>query len=443
MGTTDDMVSDAELMLNYAAANKIALPAGCATELIASKGKSAELAVPGKSRDDFYAAFDAAATVLNVSVASIRASTGRCDRLRPLLDDALQLLEFAAANAKQIEDDIRDPLLAAADALSKGTPTLADEQAFMKAYQALTVKTAPVTADTLDASKTKLPDLTDFFSRERFADAFRGLTIGRFVNAWVFLFFLIITCVSLSYYSLGSTGLARYHELHAFLSKTEAELPLKRDLVALRESAVKKEEAKVKREDEALAAANRNFVEAQRVVTADEASVREARAEHDAIPDRLWTWSQQPCESRGKLVTAYPFYWTLCSAIDKVPDGVAAPNALAKLEAARTVAARLSEIYLPLLLGWLGAYAFILRKMTKEISENSFAKSSFLRHIVRLGLGALAGFVSTWLLTPEVVGGEALKRISAWGLAFIAGYGIELIFAFMDRIINAFTTKTN
>lgn len=442
MGTTDDMVSDAELMLNYAAANKIALPAGCATELIASKGKSAELAVPGKSRDDFYAAFDAAATVLNVSVASIRASTGRCERLRPLLDDALQLLEFAAANAKQIEDDIRDPLLAAADALSKGTPTLADEQAFMKAYQALTVKTAPVTADTLDASKTKLPDLADFFSRERFADAFRGLTLGRFVNALVFLFVLIITCVSLSYYSLGSTGLARYHELHALLNKTEAELPLKRDLVALRESAVKKEEAKAKREDEALAAAKRNFVEAQRVVTADEASVREARVEHDAIPDRLWTWSQQPCESKGKLVTAYAFYWTLCSAVDKVPDGTA-PSVLAKLAAARTVAARLSEIYLPLLLGWLGAYAFILRKMTKEISENSFAKGSALRHIVRLGLGALAGFASTWLLTPEVVGGEALKRIPAWALAFIAGYGIELIFAFMDRIINAFTTKTN
>jgi hypothetical protein len=94
-----------------------------------------------------------------------------------------------------------------------------------------------------------------------------------------------------------------------------------------------------------------------------------------------------------------------------------------------------------LLLGWLGAHAFILRQMVKEIGDQSFTKSSSLRHIVRVGLGALAGFASVSLLTPQAFSGDALKNIPAWGLAFIAGYGIELVFSFMDRIIGAFTAK--
>jgi hypothetical protein len=36
-----------------------------------------------------------------------------------------------------------------------------------------------------------------------------------------------------------------------------------------------------------------------------------------------------------------------------------------------------------------------------------------------------------------------LKNIPAWALAFIAGYGIELVFSFLDRIIGAFSTKTS
>lgn len=438
MAMINDLASDAELIVNYSLTNKVPLPPGCVAILLAAKGQIAALAVPGKTRDDFYGALDTAAATLAVSVASIRASGSRRDRLRALVADAQRLLEFAAANAKKVDDDIRNPLIAAADSVAKGAPTVTDEQSFLKAYEALTTKTAPVTADTLEASKTKLPEFAAFFSRHSFENALRGLTLGRFVNALVFVFILLITCVSLGYYSLGSTGLSRYRELHTSLEKLESELPQKKDLVALRDSAVKKEQANSKVDPAALDTANRNLRETQHLVYLDELSISQFRSEHDAIPERLWKWSQQPCSTGA----SYVFAWTLCSAVDKIPDGEKPSSDTAKLEAAKTVAARMSDIYLPLLLGWLGAYAFILRNMTKEISENSFAKSSALRHIVRLGLGALAGFASTWLLTPETVGGVQLKNVPAWALAFIAGYGIELVFSFMDRIIGAFTTKT-
>ena len=112
------------------------------------------------------------------------------------------------------------------------------------------------------------------------------------------------------------------------------------------------------------------------------------------------------------------------------------------MEAARTVISRLNDVYLPLLLGFLGAHAYILRRMSKDISDRAFAKGSAFNHIVRIGLGALAGLASTWLLTPEVVGGASFKALPVWALAFVAGYGIELVFAFMDRIIAAFTSPS-
>ena len=34
-----------------------------------------------------------------------------------------------------------------------------------------------------------------------------------------------------------------------------------------------------------------------------------------------------------------------------------------------------------------------------------------------------------------------LSSAPAWVLAFVAGYSVELVFSFMDRIVTAFSTK--
>jgi len=431
MASIEDLVKDADLLVGYATAHNIALPDGCAPTLLAAKGQASALSVPGDSRTQFYAAFAAAAAACKISVADIHASRERQERLRPLVGDAHSLLTYATINAKQVDDEIRNPLVVAADAVQQGNPSVGDEQNFLKAYQALSAKTAPVTADTLQASKTKLPEIDEFFAKGGWVKAWKGLTIGRFFSALLFAAMLVMTGVSLGYYTVGSTGLARYRELHASIDKLEAGLLEKKDVLAAREI-----EVKAKAGDD-RAAAQAKFNESDRSVKLESASLDQAKVELKTIPDRLWRWSQQPCGPK-----ASPFFsWTLCSVIDQLPAGASAPVDLAKLQAADTVADKLRDVYLPLLLGWLGAHAFILRQMVKEIGDQSFTKSSALRHIVRLGLGALAGFAAVSLLTPQAFSGDALKNIPAWGLAFIAGYGIELVFSFMDRIIGAFTTK--
>lgn len=438
MPCIEELVRDADLVVCHAAANSIALPDGSTEILLGAKSNLPKLRASEEDKKAFYAAFNAASLALGISLDDIRASATRRKRLLPLAEDAYSLLSFAAANGKQVEDDVRNPLVSTLDSLSKGLTTAATEQAFLKAYQALTVKTSPVTADTLEASKTRLPDFELFFRRESFWSSLRGLTLGRFFNAIVFLLVLFATCVTLGYYSLGSRQITRYMELRTLLAQAEMDAPKKAELLSSREKSVVQEESRKPIDEVALAAARKALADAKAMMNAEKFNYAQQAGELDAIPGRLSKWSQQPCSTEAN----FAFKWTLCSVIDVQPSQASSePSPFSQVEAARTVAAKLGDIYLPLLLGWLGASAFILRQMTREIAENSFAKASSLRHIVRSGLGALAGFSSTWLLTPEVVGGPTLKNIPVWALAFIAGYGIELVFAFMDRIVGAFTTK--
>jgi len=304
----------------------------------------------------------------------------RCERLAPLVHDALALLEHAAANGRKVEAGVRNPLIATADAVARGAPTLAEEQAFFAAYEALTVATAPVTAETLAASRTVLPKLDQLFSRQGFVDGLKGLTLGRFVNALSFIVVLVGCCLALAYYSLGASTFERQLRLQDQPAQALA-MP----------------------------------------------------AADGGLPDRLWRWASLPCDQ--PLLA-----WLMCSGVDRVPAGQDPPDAM-KIEAAGAMVARMNDVVLPLLLGWLGAHAWVLRQLTTAIATRTLARGSMLGTLVRLSLGALAGFASSWLLTPEMVAGVQLKDVPAWALAFVAGYGIELVFAFMDRLIAAFTNK--
>jgi hypothetical protein len=436
MGRIQDLVSDGELVVAYALQNKITLPSESISTLLAARTNIAELENPGAGRDRFYAAMQRAVDVIQVSVSSIRTAELRKARLAPLVQDAQSLLNYAVANAIKVDEDIRNRLIALTDSVASGTPDLADEQSFYKAYETLTTATAPVTAETLIASRTILPEWGKLFSRAGFWSSFRDLTLGRFFDAILFLLVLILTCIALGYYSLGSTTLVRYDDLNEQWAKVHTQLGKDEDLVTLSEFALARVRNQIpESSQEAIDIASKEVVEAKRRVTEDNSKIMKI-GDWGKLPDRLWKWSQVPCSSR---LTA----WTVCSGADRLSDTGDAPDLMTKLEATRNTVSRMNQIILPILLGWLGAHAFVLRQMTREIREHSFAKASFLHHLVRLSLGALAGFASTWLLTPELVMGVQLKNIPAWALAFVAGYGIELVFSFMDRIIAAFATKTS
>ena len=106
----------------------------------------------------------------------------------------------------------------------------------------------------------------------------------------------------------------------------------------------------------------------------------------------------------------------------------------------------LSTYVIPLLYGLLGAFAYVLREIAKEVRAVTFSHESRIRYRLRLSLGLLAGITVGFLVSPDAGQGAfqeaqpilTLARLGPMALAFLAGYSVELVFAVMDRIVSAF-----
>lgn len=431
MTRIEDLIRESAGLAGFAARQGIALPANDVQELLNAAANAAAIASSGPAQTAFLAAHNATVATLG---AQAYASFARCQRAGPIVTSAQMLLAYAAANGKKVEDGIRNPLVAIQASVDEGALAMAQEQELLKAYEGLTVALAPITVETLTASQTVLPGWppSSWGKLQRWS-------FGRFLNVLIFIAVLVGTCITLSFYAQGASALKRFNELREVISKGEQALSEKRAVltsrIAARDLAITRQPA----DPAALDVAQKALAEAEVSLASAHEDLIAARRERLAIPERMQQWAALPCDASANW-----FIGLLCAKTDQKQPAAEMPqeaDVLVRVEAARTVATRLSDVYLPLLLGWLGAHAFILRNMSKAITERSFAPGSAFNHIVRIGLGALAGLASNWLLTPSTVGGAQWANLPVWALAFVAGYGIELVFAFMDRIIGAFTTK--
>ncbi|MCZ6862913.1 MAG: hypothetical protein O7I42_22050 [Alphaproteobacteria bacterium] len=101
----------------------------------------------------------------------------------------------------------------------------------------------------------------------------------------------------------------------------------------------------------------------------------------------------------------------------------------------------LSTYLLPLLYGWLGAAAYILRDFTVAMRRSSVYPDVEIRYSLRMYLGAVAGLSIGWFYGFESK--SLVNALSPLALAFIAGYSVELLFSAMDTFIDAFTKKNH
>jgi hypothetical protein len=95
---------------------------------------------------------------------------------------------------------------------------------------------------------------------------------------------------------------------------------------------------------------------------------------------------------------------------------------------------------LPVLYGLLGACAFVLRQLCEDVSTLRFADDSRVRYTLRLNIGVLGGLAVGWFIDPTAEG-SVVANLSPLALAFVAGYGSDLLFAVLDRIVGAFSTQ--
>ena len=110
--TIEEQVTNAELLLEFAVENKLALPPADVAVLRAARAKLPNLSNPGPSYDAFTLSLSNIVSVLPISAADLRAAWLRRTRLKPLTDDSQSLLAYAASNAKKIDDENRKALIA-------------------------------------------------------------------------------------------------------------------------------------------------------------------------------------------------------------------------------------------------------------------------------------------------------------------------------------------
>jgi len=110
------------------------------------------------------------------------------------------------------------------------------------------------------------------------------------------------------------------------------------------------------------------------------------------------------------------------------------------LSSAKLTLKSLSSYILPLLYGLLGAYAYILRSLTKQIQRVTFSADSLVTFRLRWPLGMLAGISVGWFFGPDTLP-PGLSALQPLAVAFLAGYSVELLFTAMDKLIGAFTAS--
>ncbi len=103
-------------------------------------------------------------------------------------------------------------------------------------------------------------------------------------------------------------------------------------------------------------------------------------------------------------------------------------------QAARSVLQMLNYYLLPLVLGLLGAVAFIVRRLLSSLASTSYTLNSGRRYAMRLALGALLGVISGIFLAPEQTQLQPFN-LPLVVFAFLMGYSVEFAFSVFDALI--------
>jgi hypothetical protein len=101
---------------------------------------------------------------------------------------------------------------------------------------------------------------------------------------------------------------------------------------------------------------------------------------------------------------------------------------------------------LPMLYGFLGSAASVIRDFSRKMRDSTFAPRDLTLTVVRLALGILAGASVGLFFTPTTAAqGDAMPTgavaLSASALAFLAGYGVEVLFLMLDSAIDRIFKK--
>jgi len=132
------------------------------------------------------------------------------------------------------------------------------------------------------------------------------------------------------------------------------------------------------------------------------------------------------------------------TSLDSLPNPLIEKAAIDKnimiIQEAKNFTVILSMYLLPLLYGLLGGFAYVLRNLANETKNLVFSAESNIKYMLRIHLGALAG-LTIGLLWGDIEKQQFIASLSPLAISFVAGYSVEFVFSFVDKIIEMVAKK--
>ena len=332
------------------------------------------------------------------------------------LNETGPLLRFAAERVKDLSADLPLAIAEARQAAANDQWSPDISQRFWNAFARLCDLIQPVTMDTIRAAQQKIQPSA---WRKRFGAGPRSIaqrSSGRYL---LLLFLLLALILPIQLYVWTCTNLSKkIDDLVANQKSQYLRLVQEANKLEVEEKSAAPE--KLSEELAAAATSARSLTYQiraetrllERVLTLDLAALPDAKkATDETAPTKPGDYV--------KLAT---------DEINRTQSKVVQVQ-----EQANLIVGILGAYILPILLGSIGAVAYIIRTISEQIRTSTFSPSSPTRHIMRTALGAMAGVVvglfsdlSTKLSLPPLA------------VAFLAGYGVEAVFSMFDGFIAKF-----
>ncbi len=342
------------------------------------------------------------------------------------INNAMLLIQTACERAIALDDQIIATVLHIRNAQETGTIEPLDEQDFWQSYRTLSQQLYPITIHSIKATSDTAPvnnsRLFPWFSK-------RPMSLSQkcVVNYRLLSTITLITLIALQiYWYIGFALITDINTQH-------------KNILVLSDKLATAQSAPAQTNDSQYKSNTypENYQYNKLLKQLDEHKIwKEAAANHLENWNDVW--------SSLDLLTHQPWQTSSFAKLNVQTQRriqfVSAENALQAI----------SEYFLPILYGLIGACFYILRQLPKEIENQTFSKNSYINYSLRVTQGPLAGILISYFTNPtkadSISASDNVQQLltidpgasslSPLALAFLAGYSVEFIFRFLDRFLS-------
>ncbi|WP_448520367.1 hypothetical protein [Rhodoflexus sp.] len=332
------------------------------------------------------------------------------DPLRQAIEDVMLILSYAAERGIEVPPEVTQQLIQAKYLNKSGEWTPEAEAQFWNGYNAISQIIRPVTTDSLRAA-------TDTLQPSYFLFRLLGVKVYRSASqaqnavrryTWMGLFWVVLMLVIQIYSLIGNTLM---NNISAINQKMEL---IEDDIAKL------------------------NMLSGENVIlqiTQNTTKLDELSSDLQSSVELLSNW----LTPINALILRDKYYKKEMLKEEKIKT-LTEPERISLMKKVQQVAQYpllIASLYiLPLLYGLLGAFAFVLRKLTEDTRQMVYTKESDLKYVLRIHLGAMAGLAVGLFFVPEDTSITLPISLSPLAVAFLTGYSVEFFFSALDRIIN-------